>query len=380
MSFNQPAIKINIEEFDASRVVIEPARTQVYTNPTNNVQTRKCLSKILYTDTDMKNKPFYIQAPRQSTSGFYKSFAYNKPEVEENLEGVQFCYDLTSYQTQSNPTNEEAALKNVFDSVYNAVCEKAKTEMNSKEMNDNAQAMIMLSIAKTQDTKSAVKPIYTYPKLKDAQGKYIKGTQDKNRSPQVYVKFDTNKKYGKELELKTKVVGPGNVNLNAFDFIKQRGVVSPVFEFKDVYWGNHPNSSYGASIKIKIPKVVYTPVAVTNNEDTYDVQNNDPMDILDNFKTSSGNAAVDALDAIVAKNEELSNPDENPFETNDRMSDTTQQPAVVVNQIVPPVQQQPAVVVQPAAFTTPVASTAAPRGKGKGKKADTAASNDVVMN
>jgi hypothetical protein len=215
-------------------------------------------SKILYRDTAGVPREWYTTGTPQRVFGFNLNYEYAKEETDDTINGMQLCYPESSLQTHTNPAPEELAVINMNDAIHEALCEKAEAELDIKPTRIGAAARSMISSAKNDgDIQSAVKPISDYPTIKDSKTK----EKDLSKPRRMYMKLVTKGK-GKEMQVFTRVKGPGNRLHNAREFVNTRGELTPAFQYDSVFWGMHgQTSNYGVSIKVKLLEANFTPIA-----------------------------------------------------------------------------------------------------------------------
>lgn len=272
---SQRLLNVTPETFDPERLVITDPETRKIT--VEGKEVTDISSQVRYRDATGTLRDFYVNAPSQRTFGFNLNYTYMKPEIEENLNGMQVCYPLSSLQTVNNPTEEEKAFMKVVDYVYEALVAKAKSEVDYKPSRLNTAARGILVTANADgDISTAVKPLAEHPNVKDTKRK------DLTKPKRIYMKLVTKGK-GKDMVVHTRVKGPGNKIHNARDFVGVSGNMAPAVQFGPVFWGSHGQTSpHGVSCKTRVLEANFTPTVNNNGVPNYDLlgANVDPEDEL----------------------------------------------------------------------------------------------------
>jgi hypothetical protein len=180
---------------------------------------------------------------------------------KKDLVGYQITYPITSWETRDAPTAEELESKKVFDGVVLTMKEQIPRFANitypgTDELVFNSTTLRM-NLRNLDDTK--IKPVYSYPILKDTAGVKVtekviasdgaQGTRpklDTTKSQSGYFKMIT---FGKneELEIKSSLYDPEydpsqDTNgtkglLNIATLAGKRGFIDqPTFKLVDVYY------------------------------------------------------------------------------------------------------------------------------------------------
>src|SRR5687768_10854177 len=99
-------------EFDIDNFVIKPIESKSFTGrdkkPVKFVQ-----AKIAYLDAKGQEKDLYFVAPTQECWGITPKYKWREDRTDENIEGLQVSYPVTSKDTVKNPTDEEQAFDNM---------------------------------------------------------------------------------------------------------------------------------------------------------------------------------------------------------------------------------------------------------------------------
>jgi hypothetical protein len=264
-------LNVTPETFDPTKLVITDPETRKMTVEGKEVV--DISSQVRYRDSTGTPREFYVSAPTQRTFGFNLNYIYMKPEIEENLNGMQVCYPLSSLQTVNNPTEEEAAFMKVCEAIYQTLAAKARSELDVKPSRLNTAARSILVTANADgDISHAVKPLAEYPNIKDTKKK------DLTKPKRIYMKLVTKGK-GKDMIVCTRVKGPGNKVHNPREFVGVSGNMTPAVQFGPIFWGSHGQTSpHGVSCKVRVLEANFTPVANSNGVPTYDLlsANEDP--------------------------------------------------------------------------------------------------------
>jgi len=200
----------------------------------------------------------------------------------KDLIGYQITYSITSWTTREKPTANELESKKVLDGVTAAIKEQAPRFSNIKYPGTNelvfGSKTMRDSLKELDDTR--LKPIYSYPSMKDASGKKvfedIKGPDgemvsiqklDTSKNQSAYFKMMT---YGKNEELaiyshlydseydpSQDPEGKGG-EFNIAELAGKKGFIDqPTFKLADVYFGMNPKTDFIAFPQIKFAAGIY---------------------------------------------------------------------------------------------------------------------------
>ena len=271
------------ETIDWSKILIEKPTTSSFTKEGSTIST--CTSLVYYVEKGKKYKVLFEIAP-QEILGIFENFVMSKPKIQENLNGYQITYPLNSFHTIECPEKEEVETKNRFDFLHKASVDaiiKFCEEENAKENSHDADQLQKPENVRTEYTSSlpgptrsqytqaanrkrpalAVKALYELAKVKDEKsGQKI---TDPSKSKVAYLKLMT-KGLGDKLEVNTDIYGPNNKLMPATAFVwntgdgkTKKGLAHPVILWDRIYFGQHGNTPCGASNKIFVAEMNYTP-------------------------------------------------------------------------------------------------------------------------
>jgi len=254
-------ICIKPEDFDPSRVVVhDPVKNEFKIGETKIVTTT---STGKYLNDEGVECTLYVMAPEQNSFGP----SYNYPmgtneddKVPENAKGLQICYPMTSLATVQDPTDSEAAFKNVIMGLWQAAVDKGREEAEKDEPAIPGVSVNSFTAAAKKGTwEKAVKIPFSHPRNKED-----KKTLDKTKPETMYVKLVTSGQ-GPALKALTPFYGPGDKKMNAIAFVDVRGKIVPCFMWEGVYYGAHgPEAPHGASLRFKLVEANYTPQSVSS--------------------------------------------------------------------------------------------------------------------
>ena len=249
------------EFFDWNKVVIEDPISYSYNIRGRRSSLETTTSKVYFDDNGVKRQIF-IELPEQFLWNVMEIHPLNLPEdrrSDDTLEGYQIGYPLTSISTVDNPTKDEQATNSAFDSMFEITCNAMKRFCSVKRSECKMPRPSYSSYATAKadnDWSYAVKPLYDYQKSidKNTGEKFV----DKSKPLKSYIKLFTRGK-GKRLTCLTDIYGPGDKKLHPKDLKKARGDYKPAISWEDVFWGNHGGNSHGASIRLKVIEMNFTP-------------------------------------------------------------------------------------------------------------------------
>ena len=254
-------IFIALHEFDASRLVVEPAKEKSFGKGNNIVTYYE--SEGFYLNDDDEPCVLYFEGTEQDVWGFTAMYPMGTKDKDKdpnvNMKDIQICYPMT--KITNKPNKDEASVISIFDELFNATVDALKTECIKEEddrkvPDSTFSAYITAKSKKSKDKWGyAVKPVYAYPKSQKDPKK-----QDRTKSQRAYIKLNTFGK-GKNLVCRTTIMGPGDKRIDARSLIneKGRGKLHPGFRWKGVYWGSHGKKSYGASVTLRLAECNYIP-------------------------------------------------------------------------------------------------------------------------
>lgn len=271
MSSLETHVILNPLDFDPSRLVIAPATSSSFKK--GGTEFNNCSSEVLYKVGPLdsgRTKKIYIQAPPQTVFGFSEQYELGKTQSPETFRGYQIAYQVSA---TTSPTEAEAAFIKMLDHVHAAVVEAGKREVARHDELEaagkvsNFPANVISSYSnitrngKIGDVNKFIKPLSEYPNIKDTK------TKDTSKPKRMYVGLVS----GKDGQVLTKVYGPGGKSLNVANYVSRpgevkRGVLTPIFELKNVYWGGHGSTSpVGGSVKLQLIQCTYVPSSGGNS-------------------------------------------------------------------------------------------------------------------
>ena len=202
----------------------------------------------------------YFELAEQNLWGVNGIWPFGTVEYEQsqnNIEGFQICYPLTSLSTVNNPTTDERVTRDTLDMIWNITVNTLKRFSTSKDRKVPAPTFSTYATAKGENYWTyAVKPIYNLSKTTNRNGTKF---GDDTKQMQAYIKLATNGK-GKNIKCHTKIHGPGDKKMSPFRCISVHGSCHPVKHWDGVYWGSHGRNSYGASVvRLKVSEMNFSP-------------------------------------------------------------------------------------------------------------------------
>jgi hypothetical protein len=265
MSANVPTIYVDNKDFDKSRLcVLDIKRNQSKKKPGAHPW---FTSEGRYINNKGEKCILYFNLNPQNIFGININYDMDVEKEKRTIDdqvGLQVGYPLTSRDTIDEPTKGEINTKEIFDSIYQVVwdkidemCKSGETEYNGVTIPGptvNSYASAVMNGKK----EKAIKPIYVFSTSDDKNtGKKIPDLTKPQRS---YLKLLTIGK-GRDMKCTTRIDGPGNRRLSYTDCIEKPGNASIVCMWDGVFYGSHGAQTYGASIKIKICEMNFTPTS-----------------------------------------------------------------------------------------------------------------------
>jgi len=224
--------------------------------------------------------------PRQTCFALKPAFPNTLPKEARDdkdpslFEGIQLTLPVTSRETVTCPTDEEALYKKILDDihefawkiyVYEASLPKDDKDKRAienpslpKRRIPPASASAFLAAKQDEDPLCALKPQY------DMQNKVVDKVTVMDKTGKNAIKDPTKPlvsniklvTYGKghNMECKTYVYGPGNVqDKTGYKYINTLCEVESALNADSIYWGNHGSKPWGASVQIKAIDINVTP-------------------------------------------------------------------------------------------------------------------------
>lgn len=253
-------------DFDWSKVVVEEPISHSFTKGKRTIEWTT--SDVYVPGPNGVKLPIYVELAQQKIWGVGGFWGIGvKPEDRNinNIEGFQIAYPLTSLTTVDNPTKSEKATKHALDQMWNLTVAAMKRFCSVKDKSKRkvpAPTYSAYATAKTgKDWTYAVKPVYDYSSCKDplTNEKFV----DKSKSQRMYIKFTT-KGRGSAIRCETKIHGPGDKPISPFKYLSSsgntvRGIGQPVVRWEGICWGSHGQTSYGASVRLRVSEMNFTP-------------------------------------------------------------------------------------------------------------------------
>ena len=256
MSGKPIVLRLNDEFFDWDKVIVEEPTSY----KRRGASTQNITSKV-YFDVEGEKRPIFIElAPQDFWVSEIHTFGLPMDQwTEETLEGYQIPYPMTSLNTIENPTNDELAIKQAFDSMYEVACDAMENfcSVHRSECKVPAPTYSAFGVVKMDgDWSYAVKPMYDFQLTKDE--KTGKKVADKSKPLKSYIKLKTWGK-GKKLYNDADLYGPGNELVHPRDLKRIRVNGHPVIKWEGIFWGSHGKKSYGASLTLRVTEMNFTP-------------------------------------------------------------------------------------------------------------------------
>ena len=258
---NVPEVCLDPTDWDRDNLLLNPPKTNEFTMGGMKVKTT--MTQAQYLDADKRPCSMFFPGPTQRSFGtsYQHEIAIKEAERDEsNAKGVQICYSLTSMQTIDSPTEEEQAFKDLIDGLYECAIEHAKEEASRKPPLIPPVSKAAIKAIDDDDYTKAVKPPYSRPKDQNT------GKPRSDRPYQIYVKLVTQGgKDGKPLRVLTPFYGPKDKKQNPLKYLNVPCMITPLFRFDGIYWGQHGNDSpYGASLRFILVSANVVPVSASS--------------------------------------------------------------------------------------------------------------------
>lgn len=275
------------ESIDWSKIVVEKPITSTFTKEGATIS--NCTSKVYYVDEGKKYKVLIEIAP-QEVLGIFESHIMSKPKTLNFLNGYQLTYPLNSFHTIEAPSEEELKTKVILDFIHKtsviAVDKFCKEENDNEMKHDATQSQKpeknridyisslpestrsqYTQASKRKKINTVVKSLYESTKMKDENsGQKV---ADPSKSKIAYLKFMTSGT-GHKMITNTDIYGPNDkcMPIKSFVWINgdgytKKGIAHPVLLWDRIYFGAHGNSPCGASNKVLIAEMNYTPSEVS---------------------------------------------------------------------------------------------------------------------
>ena len=252
------------EQFDWESVVVEEPVTTSFTK--GGQTTPQTTSNIHVKGPNGEKLPLCFELEKQNI-WINSSWPYGTKQEDQTLDkmnGFQIAYPLTSMGTVSNPTDREKATRRVFEMIWETTVkalQKFAVKDPAKRKVPGATWGAFLAARDDLNWSIAVKPLFDATKTKDP--KSGKMSIDSTKPKKAYIKFLT-MGIGKKLVCQTQLFGPQDRLINPITYggKPQRGDGHPVILWDSIYWGAHGQTSYGASIRLRLAEMNFVPSTV----------------------------------------------------------------------------------------------------------------------
>lgn len=315
----------------------------------NNVQSTTWSSEFYYVDDSGKNcKPVTtIWSSQKSWCDYSYPYKSNpNTHKEENCVGFKTTYPLQS-DMESLSSDEKFTKKSsdtIYDLVYETLLEyrSASIEEFPEECQD-----ILEKAEKKKDRSLAVRPFFVMRNV----SKDIK-TPDPSKSKVMYIDFNVSAPKddkgialtGRNLRCNTKITGPKNAPLSAFEICGKYGNVRVVIEWLGVNFNcGGTTSKMAAIIKYRLNQITWTPAGtpsipqlLTNDDEVgsedesdekTDVKNVPVEDASDDSDTSDSEGELDPFGSSKSEPE----PEPEPAPAPKRMTAAERRAAIQKN-------------------------------------------------
>ena len=260
-SYGDPMVlELEDQFFDWNKVIIEDPISNSYT-PKGRSSFQETTSKVYFDDDGVKRELFIKLAPQNffGPNPTQPLHLRKDQQNEDTIDGYQIGYPLTSFSTVDNPTEYEQATKYAFDSMFEVTCKAMERFCSVKRSECKVPAPTYSSFGAAKvdgDWTYAVKPLYVYQKSVDENtGEKI---DDKTKPMKAYIKLKTRGK-GKNIKCLTRIHGPGDKLTHPKELKDIRIEGYPVIQWEGVFWGTHGRNSHGASLRLKVNDMNFTP-------------------------------------------------------------------------------------------------------------------------
>ena len=255
--------------FDWGKVVVEEPDTFTKGNFTVEWTT----SKVYFLGENGEKHPNFFELAKQNLWVVNGIWPFGCPQEDQNLyniDGFQIYYPLPSVE---KPTPAVIATRHTFNMMWETTvdamkkfCEMSKEDRKVPSPTYSAYMTCKDDVGEIshQDWKYAVRPIYEHQKSKREDGKKF---IDPTKPLIAYIKLDTNGK-GKNIKCYSKIFGPGEKKLSPFSCMNVHGTCHPVVHWESIYWGAQGQASYGASVRLRVGEMNFTPCLVERSVST----------------------------------------------------------------------------------------------------------------
>ena len=260
MSEGPISIRLNDLDFDWGSVVVEEPVTKPYT-PKRGSTFESVTSEVYFPGPNGEKRPIFVELAPQNFWGVSPTYPYGMRKENQNydtIDGFHIAYPLTSISTVDNPTEDERITKCNLDEMWEITCEAMQRFCSVKKEKRKVPppTYSAFGTAKAdEDWSYAVKPLYEHPKTTDKFGQKV---PDLSKPMKMYIKLITSGK-GRNLRCFTKIYGPGDKQVSPFKYNSIRGDGHPIVLWDGIYWGSHGRTSYGASLRLRLTEMNFTP-------------------------------------------------------------------------------------------------------------------------
>lgn len=303
---------INFENIDASRIVFGKITTKEIKDPkTKKIKFRLTTCPVNYVNDDGDKIELIFSTPKFRTSGIMKQWPLELDEEncdDTNISGFQMCINITTNDTMDGPTDTEQLYMDKLDDVRKAAYEHIKKSENMAYLSNKCAGPASFLKAGIEGLKVA----YSLPAEKERDGRTFTSPH------QQYLKllaYRRSKRKGEKItnplelwDIKTRVKGPGNREVNPLKYVKVSGNCTLAIKLDRIYFGSHGDSAVGANLQFKVYECNFTPRSRENVQSLLP-DNKDPeeMDIPDEGVTTD----IDIKEEIEEEASDTFDPNEN---------------------------------------------------------------------
>lgn len=242
------------EEFDLENIAIDEPETQTFGKGAQKISVTS--SKGYYLDENEKKRELYIVLPPQQCFGFSLTHDLkiaDSDRTNENANGVQICYPMTSMKTVAEPFTSEQNTMTTLTDLWNKSVEHGRVEAKKKG------EMCKLPRSAVNSFKAVEDDDYTEAIKFPFAPATTEGTIDATKPKRWYIKLLASNKDSKKLTISTNVYY-GDDTINVLDYLNSRGIIEPCVRWNGIYWGAHGSKGYGGSLQFKVVEANFTPI------------------------------------------------------------------------------------------------------------------------
>ena len=250
------------DTFDPSRIIVKDAKVNRFTKGDSEIEW--VTSDRFYIDDDGNECELYFEGPPQYCFGINANYPMGTEKESQSIDtmnGLQIMYPATSMKTMETPTPAELHIQKIFSALQKAAWKKMEEECSRDEdevvvPGPTHGSFVIAKSKKNPDL--AVKPIFDFAKKKDPKNDKKK-LVDREKPKRSYNKLLT-KGTGRDMKCITQIYGPGDKqDKTGRKFLDVRGTVHPVFKDEGIFWGAHGKNTHGASNRIRVAQMNFTP-------------------------------------------------------------------------------------------------------------------------